>query len=67
MCRIARRTKSNQHYWLPKLEHNVIRGAEHLAQLGQLGWDVFVIWECEVVRDDGIAERIRGLLERGDG
>ena len=66
-CRIARRPKSNQHYWLPKLERNVIRDAEHLAQLAQLGWDVLVIWECDVVCDDGIADRIRGFLERGDG
>ena len=66
-CRIARRPKSNQHYWLPKLERNVIRDAEHLAQLAQLGWDVLVIWECDVVSDDGIADRIRGFLERGDG
>lgn len=66
-CRIARRPKSNQHYWLPKLERNVVRDAEHLAQLAQLGWDVLVIWECDVIRDDGIADRIRGFLERGDG
>ena len=66
-CRIARRPKSNQHYWLPKLERNVARDAAHLAQLAQLGWDVLVIWECDLLRDDGIADRIRGFLERGDG
>ena len=60
--------KSNQYNWLPKLDRNVIRDAEHhLAELGQLGWDVLVIWERDVVHDAGIAERIRGFLERGDG
>ena len=47
-CKIARRPKSNREYWLPKLERNVTRDAEHQVQLRALGWDVLVIWECEV-------------------
>ncbi|MCY3677607.1 MAG: very short patch repair endonuclease [Gemmatimonadetes bacterium] len=66
-CRIAHLPKSNRHYWLPKLERNVIRDAEQRAELARLGWDVLVIWECDVVRDDGIADRIRSFLERADG
>ena len=37
-CRIARRPKSNQDYWLPKLERTVARDSEHLVQLAELGW-----------------------------
>ena len=62
-CQIARRPKSNQHYWLPKLERNVARDGEHLAQLAVLGWDVLVVWECEIDRDRRTAERIRQFLE----
>ena len=64
-CRIARRPKSNRHYWLPKLESNVARDAKHQAQLAELGWDVLVIWECEVEGDGRTAERIRVFLESG--
>ena len=32
-------------HWLPKLERNVARDAEHQARLRELGWDVLVIWE----------------------
>ena len=63
-CRIARLPQSNQHYWLPKLERNVARDAEHQTQLAELGWDVLVIWECDVGANDGIADRIRDFLER---
>ena len=63
-CRIARLPQSNQHYWLPKLERNVARDAEHQARLAELGWDVLVIWECDVEASDGIADRIRGFLEQ---
>lgn len=66
-CRIAHLPKSNLHYWLPKLERNVIRDAEQRAELARLGWDVLVIWECDVVRDDGIADRIRSFLQDADG
>ena len=47
-CRIVRQPKSNQEYWLPKLERNVARDAENFVLLRELGWKVLVIWECEV-------------------
>lgn len=47
-CRISRQPKSNRDYWVPKLERNTARDAEHQAQLREMGWEVLVIWECEV-------------------
>ena len=64
-CRIARRPRSNQYYWLPKLERNVARDAEHQVQLSELGWDVLVIWECDLGEDRRITDRIQGFLEVG--
>lgn len=61
-CKIARRPKSNQDYWFPKLARNVARDAEHRARLTELGWGVLVIWECEVGSARGIEERIREYL-----
>ena len=62
-CKISRRPRSNQDYWLPKLERNVTRDAEHQARLTELGWNVLVIWECDVESGDGIADLIREFLE----
>lgn len=62
-CKIARRPKSNQDYWLQKLERNVVRDADHLTTLKLMGWDVLVIWECEIKKDTDIAERIRRFLD----
>ena len=47
-CKIARLPKSNQDYWIPKLERNVERDARHRAALLSLGWDFLEIWECQV-------------------
>ena len=63
-CKIARLPQSNQGYWLPKLERNAARDAEHEARLVELGWDVLVVWECAVEASNGIADRIREFLER---
>ena len=52
-----------QNYWLPKLKRNADRDAKHLASLAELGWDVLVLWECEVKADNKIADRIREFLE----
>ncbi|MYE99628.1 MAG: DNA mismatch endonuclease Vsr, partial [Gammaproteobacteria bacterium] len=45
-CKLSRTPKSNQEYWLPKLERNARRDKEKLEMLEELGWDVLVVWEC---------------------
>ena len=62
-CRIVRRPKSNRDYWLPKLERNVVRDAENRARLEELGWEVLVIWECEVRAGSGFLKRTREYLD----
>ena len=62
-CKVTHRPKSNLDYWLPKLKRNVTRDKAHRARLAELGWDVLVIWECEVTPGDRLAEHIRYFLE----
>ena len=40
--------KSNQKYWLPKLERNRLRDKANEESLKQDGWHVIVVWECEL-------------------
>ena len=60
-CKMVSRPQSNLDYWLSKLERNVARDAVHQARLVELGWNVLVIWECEVKAGDGLAERIQSF------
>jgi len=41
---------SNVEYWHGKIERNVARDQESYRQLGNMGWRVFVIWECQLKR-----------------
>ncbi|HHU01683.1 MAG: very short patch repair endonuclease [Christensenellales bacterium] len=40
--------KSKLEYWVPKLEGNRKRDAEHIAELQYNGWNVITVWECEL-------------------
>jgi DNA mismatch endonuclease (patch repair protein) len=47
-----KRPASRQEYWIPKLERNVLRDRANLRALRKAGWQVLVIWECEVAQND---------------
>lgn len=58
-CTDARRPKSNTGYWSEKLDRNVLRDQQHMLALEEQGWDVLVIWDCEIGND----ETCRRLIE----
>lgn len=47
-CKDGHLPKTNLEYWIPKLEHNVQRDKKAVAELMKMGWDVLIIWECEL-------------------
>ena len=51
--------KSNQDYWIPKLEKNCERDEENYVALRKDGWNVLIVWECELkkaVRDERLEQ-----------
>ena len=62
-CRYAYRPKTRVAFWDEKFRVNVERDRRALAGLENLGWDVFVIWECETRNPDALALRLREFLE----
>jgi DNA mismatch endonuclease, patch repair protein len=61
-CKGSHLPKSNVGYWLPKLERNRLRDAEHLKALRRSGWRCLILWECELSKS-AQAKRIRRFLE----
>lgn len=43
--------KTNEDFWRAKINANVSRDQENMKLLSELGWNVIVIWECELKRD----------------
>lgn len=60
-CSGGRMPTSNMEYWLPKLQRNVQRDAEKDAQLLDLGWQVIVIWECEIQAPSDLQGAVREI------
>lgn len=57
-----RKPKSNRDYWIPKIERNQQRDAENIAALRAAGWNVLVIWECEINEQGRLSKRLQRFL-----
>ncbi len=58
--------KSNQDYWEPKLEKNRKRDEENYAALRKDGWNVHIVWECELkkaVRDERLEQVYQQIIK----
>lgn len=63
-CKYGRLPKSNVDYWKEKLEKNVENDSSHIQQIKDMGWNVIIIWECELKKDfegtmSGIIEQLK--------
>lgn len=63
-CKLAHVPRSNQAYWLPKLERNHARDAEHLKALRAGGWGCLVLWECQLREMRRVRNRLSRFLGR---
>ena len=39
---------TNSEYWIPKIEKNVARDKQNQELLKGLGWNVLIVWECQL-------------------
>lgn len=55
--------KTNARFWQTKRLSNVTRDERNSEELAKQGWQVLVIWECEVKNTDKLRERITQFLD----
>ena len=63
-CTTWHMPKSRTGYWRDKLRRNKQRDQEHLECLQSDGWQVMVIWECELKDTGSLRNRLRSFLLR---
>jgi DNA mismatch endonuclease (patch repair protein) len=62
-CRDGRKLPSGKHdYWIPKLARNVERDAIHSDKLRAAGWDVLVVWECDLAQEHALEDTLLRFL-----
>ncbi len=57
-CPHATTPASRQEYWLPKFRRTVERDKKNQEELHRQGWNVVVVWECEMKNLGLLAEQI---------
>ena len=54
--------KTNTDFWLNKINHNIERDQKQINQLKAEGWNVIVLWECQLKKEK--QNNTLGNLER---
>jgi len=59
-----RKPKTNRDYWIPKIDRNQQRDAENIATLRAAGWEVAVVWECEISEKARLTKKLQRFLSK---
>ena len=58
----ARVPKTNREYWEKKIGRNQARDVKNKAALQALGWEVLIIWECQIKDEAALKQRLSEFL-----
>lgn len=62
-CSRASTPKTRVEFWQNKFDANVARDRRNVDSLGEAGWQVLTIWECETRRMEDLAARLKTQLD----
>lgn len=62
-CRKATTPASNCNFWHDKFQQNVTRDAKNDSALEALGWQVIVVWECQIRKNETLL-KLTDLISR---
>ena len=57
--------KSKLEYWGPKIQKNIERDRGNVRELQDRGWNVLVVWQCELATESDLQDRLERFV-RGD-
>ena len=61
-CRQATTPSTNAEFWQEKFKRNVERDGNTEKQLKELGWNLIVVWECEL-KKEGFLDTLPGKIK----
>lgn len=62
-CKRGAPPKTNQNFWQEKIGKNVERDIHNILELRESGWNVIVIWQCEIKNKTIRDSRLNKLIE----
>jgi DNA mismatch endonuclease, patch repair protein len=54
---------NNSEFWKKKLSDNASRDNRNICELNKLGWEVLVIWECQIKDLQSLAVNLHSYLQ----
>lgn len=63
-CSRGRRPKTNEEFWNDKINGNIKRDQLNATKLKELGWQVLVVWECEIKKQDDLIIHLKEFLHK---
>ena len=60
-CKYAYTPKSRVEFWETKFSQNVKRDVQVRSELETLGWNIVIVWECELRDSEALVERLRRI------
>jgi DNA mismatch endonuclease (patch repair protein) len=63
-CGHASMPSTRRPFWEEKLNGNVVRDQRRVKELQSLGWEVIVVWECELSDEEKVSRRITRILNK---
>ena len=61
-CNRTTTPKTRASFWEEKFDKNVVRDRINLTNLGGLGWEVMIVWECETTDVETLVSRLVSFL-----
>ena len=63
-CKLASTPKTRRDFWVDKFNRNMQRDKLQAEELINAGWNVLVVWECELKSDlEGVADELEKIIK----
>ena len=65
-CKRAKRPSSNVEFWNSKISATIERDNRNRCELNALGWNVLVVWTCEIGNKDRLEVKLKRFMDNGE-
>ena len=62
-CNRGALPKTNYEFWQEKIGKNIERDVRHISELQVSGWNVIIVWQCEIQNKEDRNTRLNKLIE----
>jgi DNA mismatch endonuclease, patch repair protein len=62
-CPRSKRPTTNKEFWHKKIDRNIHHDKEIVSNLKESGWDILIVWTCEIKDLNHLKDKILNFLE----